>query len=388
MEKRPHRIRWWKAAVLVTIGVSLAGAGAPVAGGNSIIRLPDEERVPFSAMAEALAGADIVLVGEQHDDFAHHRAQQAVITGLLARRRVVVGMETFPSRLEDSLDRWRKGKFASWPAFLEAVDWYRVWSVSPALYRPVLETVRTHRLPLVGLNVPREWISRIGREGMEGLSARQRDRIGPVAPPSPEYRESLRESLASHEGEQEPEGFIAAQTAWDAAMAGALLRAHRRHPEAVVVGLAGNGHIQGGFGIPHQIRARSEDVVVRTVVPYSPDREEAPPEAGDGDYAWALKRQAAPDPVRIGILIRENDGGGIKVDAVQDGFPADGADVREGDRILAVDGQPVSSTTALIHAVREHRWGGCLRLRLRRDGQKRTLTLPLRRPENGSASPH
>ena len=369
-------------AVLVLLLATAIGAGAaPIRP----VDLKEGNAVSFAAMIDELARADIVLVGERHNDFAHHRAQQEVITALLGRGPVAVGMESFPNRRNPVLEGWRQGETGSFLAFLEEVGWYQGWGVDPALYRPILETVRRHRLPLVGINIPRSQIRTIARKGMSALPEKARERIGPVAEPAEAYREALRESLASHDGEGDPAGFIRAQTAWDAAMASALLQAREAHPDAVVVGLVGMGHLRGGYGIPHQLRARAEDLVVRTVLPYDPAEEDRP-EAGPAGFAWAMAGDVAPEPVRLGVALGPSgDNKGIKVKNVMEGTSAARAGVQAGDRILAVDGLAVRSQTVLIHAIRQHRWGGCLRLKIRRDGERRVMAVPLRRqPEEGS----
>jgi putative serine protease PepD len=68
------------------------------------------------------------------------------------------------------------------------------------------------------------------------------------------------------------------------------------------------------------------------------------------------------------------------VAGVEADYPAKAAGLRQGDRITAVDGQEVASATELIYRIRQHRWGGCLRLTLRRDGDERHLTVPLDGP--------
>ncbi|HKL78476.1 MAG TPA: ChaN family lipoprotein, partial [Gammaproteobacteria bacterium] len=338
----------------------------------------------FATMIDALAKADIVLVAERHNDFAHHRAQQEVITALLGRGPVAVGMESFPSGRNPVLERWAAGDLASYDAFLEAVGWFNVWGVDPALYRGVLETVRRHRVPLVGINIPRPWIRTIAREGRSELTAAAHERIGSVAEPPAAYRESLRESLAEHDGGgRSAAGFIRAQTAWDAAMAGALLSARQDHPDAVVVGLAGTGHVRDGHGIPHQIGARDGDVVVRSVLPFDPAEEETPG-AGAADFAWPMAGDVAAEAVRLGVTPGSaSEGAGIPVTAVAEDSPASRAGVRAGDHIRAVDGEGITSRTALIRAIRAHQWGGCLRLTIARKGKERIITVPLERTQTG-----
>lgn len=360
------------AAVLLAAGGS-AGAESPV------IRPDTGEAVPFARMIDDLAAADVVLVGERHDDHAQHWVQGQIISGLLGRGPVALGLEAFASGKDEQLDRWRQGRFDSWLGFLEAVDWFRHWGVAPGLYRPILQTARRHRLPLTGMNVPRAWISRIARQGLDALSQAQRRRIGPVAEAPEAYAEALRESLAEHDGGGSASGFIAAQTAWDAAMAGALLDLRADHPRAVTVGLAGTGHIRGGHGIPHQLKQRRAELTVRTVMPYDPENGE--PDPGDADYAWAVAAERAPEPVRIGAeLGQAGDAEGIPVAGVRSGHPGPEAGLRQGDRILAVDGEAVGSATALIYRIRRHHWGGCLRLRIQRGDAEKALTVPLNRP--------
>lgn len=368
------------AAFALLAGLALlAPRGGEAAEPGHIIRLATEERVPFHRLVRELADADIVLVGERHDDFAQHRVQQQVITGLLAHGPVAVGMEAFPGDKDAVLADWSRGLFPSWPRFLAAVDWFGSWGVDPALYRPILDTVRRNRLPLVGMNVPRQWIGQIGRGGMQALSPDQKQRIGPVAPAPEAYAEALRRSLAEHAGGGQAAHFIAAQTAWDAAMAGALLELKKAQDEAVVVGLAGTGHIRGDHGIPHQIASRAPDLEVVTVVPRAPER--GVPAAGTADYAWLVTPDRAGEVVRIGARLGEaSSGAGVAVAGVEPDYPAKAAGLRKGDRILAVDGQEVANATGLIYRIRQHQWGGCLRLTIRRDGDKRQLTVALDAP--------
>lgn len=355
---------------------------------GQIFRPNSGDQVPFADMIDDLSRADVVLVGEEHDSRAHHRAQEAVIAALLGRGPVVVGMESFPSTRQEALDAWWRGETPSFTEFLRKVRWFQGWSIDPGLYRDMLEMVRMQGVPLRGINVPRDWISRVAREGLDALGEDQRRRIGEVADPSEEYREALRDSLGEHESGHGAREFIEAQTAWDAAMAGGLLDGLRDHPEAVVVGITGKGHLQGGYGIPHQLRAREPDLEVRTVVPFDPDGED-PPLNGDADYAWPMAPDRAEDPVRIGALLDpEAEGEGVVVEEVQEGFPADKAGLQAGDRILAVNGGEVDDTTMLIYAVRQQQWGGSLRLRIRREEGEETVPVPLDRPEDGSGGGH
>jgi PDZ domain-containing protein len=65
-------------------------------------------------------------------------------------------------------------------------------------------------------------------------------------------------------------------------------------------------------------------------------------------------------------------GQGAEVESIIDGMPAQGV-LKVGDIIVAVDGQPVTTTSSLIELVRRHQVGDQLTLTLQRDGQTQDL---------------
>jgi len=68
---------------------------------------------------------------------------------------------------------------------------------------------------------------------------------------------------------------------------------------------------------------------------------------------------------------------GAVVDSVQDGTPADKAGLRKGDRVVAIDDEPVTDGIALIVAIRTHRPGETVSLTIVRDGQERSVRVTL-----------
>lgn len=70
-------------------------------------------------------------------------------------------------------------------------------------------------------------------------------------------------------------------------------------------------------------------------------------------------------------------GGGLVVDSVWPGSPADKAGVKSGDIITAFDGIPVPDRAALSARLAQHRPGDAVQVALLADGQPRTLTITL-----------
>lgn len=222
------------------------------------------QTVAADGLLAGLATRPIVLLGEEHDNAAHHRWQLSVIEALYARRPdLVLGFEMFARASQPVLDQWVAGEIDA-GQFLLATRWKETWGFDPQLYLPIFEFARRHKLPMRALNVERTLIRRVAREGLAAVPSTEREDIGDPAPALPAYRRWLAEVFAhkrAPHGDQaaaapDPafERFVAAQLTWDRAMAEALAAAHAQSETRLVVGIAGIGHLQNGWGIPHQLR--------------------------------------------------------------------------------------------------------------------------------------
>jgi uncharacterized iron-regulated protein len=122
--------------------------------------------VDFEALAARLAAADLVFVGEQHDDPATHRMELAVLEGIGRRRdSVVVALEMFERDVQPLLDRYLSGAATEEELLKES----RPWKNYPTDYRPLVELARSRGWPVVASNVPRALASLVARAGLGGL---------------------------------------------------------------------------------------------------------------------------------------------------------------------------------------------------------------------------
>ena len=74
-----------------------AWAAPPIRSAVSVRDGRSGESISFDALLDALAGAEVVFLGETHTDETTHRVELAVYEGLLERRanQVVLAMEMF-----------------------------------------------------------------------------------------------------------------------------------------------------------------------------------------------------------------------------------------------------------------------------------------------------
>jgi uncharacterized iron-regulated protein len=234
-------------------GYTCMATGRPV--------LPDD-------VARAAEGVRFVFVGEAHDQPAHHQAQAEVIEALVrAGRHVVVGFEMFTRDKQRSLDPWTMGRWDE-PTFLERARWKEQWGMDFALYRPVFEAVKRHRLPMAALNIPRDWVRQVSRQGPESLSESQRVWVPKIDLTNDRHRAVFTALIGGHPLEgRNGANMYAAQVAWDEAMAKAALdfMGGFDNPRRVMVAIVGAGHMMYGQGINWRITRQTGERTIGVV---------------------------------------------------------------------------------------------------------------------------
>jgi S1-C subfamily serine protease len=91
----------------------------------------------------------------------------------------------------------------------------------------------------------------------------------------------------------------------------------------------------------------------------------------------ALKRGEEVPRAYLGVRMGDAPTGGVQIGSVETGGPAARGGVRDGDRIVEIDGQPVQDSDDVSGAVNAHRPGDEVRIVVERSGGRRTLTVEL-----------
>jgi len=252
---------------------------------DRLLRVSDRAVVSLSDIIPDLKSAKLVFIGELHDQELHHQAQLEVIRRLYELGvPVAVGLEMFRRDSQAQLDRWVKGEITE-EAFQKI--YFDNWGLPWDLYRDIFVFARDHKIPLVGLNVPREITRQIAREGFASLTPEQLGDMPAVSCLVDDaYAAFIRRSLGMHtHGGMDFTRFCEAQLFWDAAMAWNALRFLKDHPSSTMVVIAGSGHAWKR-GIPAQVTTRTP-LPFRVILPEIPgrlDRETV--RLDDTDYLW------------------------------------------------------------------------------------------------------
>lgn len=243
------------------------------------------------------APAEVLLLGETHDNPEHHRLQAKLLQARVATgARPALLMEQFDRDQQTALDAARsEGKDLA--ALMRGWDW--------ALYRPLVTLAATARLPLRAANLPRSTMRPVVREGYATLAAGEAQRLALDAVWDDMRQKYLVDLIeASHCGQVTPQlrdGLVRAQRLRDATLADSALEAI----DGGVVFILGRGHARRDVGVPLYLAARRPasrllsvgfvEVSAGRTVPTQYEVERAGSIA-PYDIIWFTPRAERPDP--------------------------------------------------------------------------------------------
>jgi uncharacterized iron-regulated protein len=237
----------------------------------------------FESMLAEVAAADIVLIGEQHDDANTHRLEAAVLQGLLRRgRSVTLSLEMFERDVQPELDDYVAGRKAE-DQFLAAS---RPWPRYATDYRPLVEMARAHGWNVVASNVPRKYASLVAKGGLDALKALSDTERAFVAKdlqcPLDNYYERFSQVMNQHPapgsdqqaaGERRAvtERYYFAQCVKDETMAESIVAAVQKleGKPGTIVHYNGAFHTDFGAGVAERVRRRLPDrrIALVTMLP-------------------------------------------------------------------------------------------------------------------------
>lgn len=354
--------------------------------------------------ATRLADARLVLVGELHTSMDFHRAQLRLLEELArSGRPVLVGLEMYPYTEQEHLDRWSGGLLTE-DGFVTLSRWYDAWGYPWEYYREIFLFARNHGIPLYAINAPRDVVSRVRKDGFEGLSEAERAHIPETVDlESDEHRKLFRAffetdgddgGMHASMSDEQLEAMFAAQATWDATMAHNAVRVLAAHgdPSAVLVVLVGSGHVAYGLGIERQA-ARWFDGRVASVIPIPVEDEDglrvAAVQASYADFVWGLPPQGDPLFPSLGLstaAVSDDDPRRRVIHVAEDSVAA-AAGFEVGDVLLTMDGEGLSDREALQRRMAGMRWGDAAVFGVERGGDTVALRAWFRRMIEAGSTP-
>lgn len=222
---------------------------------HSALRLSDGEMLTFQEMLLDLSNTDIIFVGEFHDNKRHHDAQLDIIRAFAdAGYPVSIALEMFQAGQQHELDMWVGGRLGT-ETFQQIFRSY--WPASWSLYRDIFTFARQNRIPMIGLNVPKEITRKVSRSGIQSLTPEESRQLPPditCEDIDERYMDFIQRAFEGHDTDSRDFiHFCQAQRVWDKTMAWNLLDYADANPGRLVIVLAGTAH-SWKRGIPEYVR--------------------------------------------------------------------------------------------------------------------------------------
>ncbi|SLN23074.1 hypothetical protein PEL8287_01020 [Roseovarius litorisediminis] len=241
----------------------------------------------FLTLSQNAFAQDVLIIGEVHDNTAHHAVQAekvakfrpaALVFEMVSPARIygeVLPQFTDPGDLEAFLEWGSSG----WPDF--------------SMYRPIFNAAPEAKV--YGAHVPRSQAQAVLEDGPEQVFGAEARRYG-LAEPLSARQQAQRETLqmVAHCNALPPEilpGMVEIQRLRDAVLARAAVRALEETGGPVVV-ITGNGHARRDWGVPSYLA----DVVPETTVYVIGQTEDDQPLEGGFDKVLSAPAAERPDP--------------------------------------------------------------------------------------------
>ena len=213
-----------------------------------------------AAQAAALERAEIVILGEIHDNPAHHAGQAAWIRQIAPRAVVFEMLTPEMAALANAAGR------GDLPGLGARIGWEAAGWPDFAIYLPIFEALG--EAEIIGAAAPRETVRAAFDQGAAAVFGPEAARFG-LADPLPEDQRTLRREMQFNAHcEAMPmemmDGMIEAQRLRDAQFAAAALDALERTGGPVAV-ITGNGHARRDWGMPQVLARAAPEIDILSV---------------------------------------------------------------------------------------------------------------------------
>ncbi len=273
------------AAIGAAIAVLVTGAAMTAAQSAYVpVRVYDSQAkqfADFETLAAVAAKADVVFVGEQHDDVNSHRLERAMLEALLRRRGgITLSLEMFERDVQEPLAHFSMGHMEE----AEFLGQARPWPQYARDYKPLVDLAIAHDWPVVAADVPRDIAADVAKSGLDALKARPEADKAWFArdlqcAPEGRYFVRFREAMTGHDKTAPAldaaamARYYASQCLKDETMAESIAQAYAAGSiggkRPLVVSINGTFHSDYGDGTVERTRRRlpGKRLVVVTMIP-------------------------------------------------------------------------------------------------------------------------
>ncbi len=392
---------------------------------DEIVNTTTLQSITKDELLKSLSEYRIVLIGETHTNQLHHDVQLDIIKGLIeSGKEVILALEMFNSAQDSVLAAWSSGETDE-NTFIEQTDFLTTWSHNYRYYDAIFNYAREKNIPLFGVNTPRKYASKIGRGGLGALDEEDLKVLPAIDTSNIEHKFFFKVAMQGMDATMPAQfrNIYPAQCLWDAAMGEGAINIANENPNAIVVVLAGSGHVVYNIGIGRIIKERSDlsfASVVTVDVPELEDKygmdedgeedEISEPETEEekrkkrpahmahmpmdltpnkvvirslSDFIWGKKEMEHDMYPSFGFGVRKNDGQGYPVKLILPETIAYENGLKTGDIILSIDGNKFENSTQLKKYLQYKNWDEEITFAVIREDEEIDITFIIKPVENG-----
>lgn len=251
--------------------------------------------VDWEQLMESVFNADIIVMGEQHNDPIGHSLERQLAVALLEKHPdSAVAMEMFERNEQSFVDLYLNDEIEAKTLvkITNSANWGGGKDTWNDWYQPIVDAVKSNvesGARLKAANSPRPYVTLARLEGFEVLESIQANKPGLFSIPDlsvddSDYHDRFVAFMSGpSESEEEtkkvkkqktdtrmmppmhidPEAFFRAQQTWDASMAMSVIEAKQQHKKVVL--MVGEFHMAFEGGLIRRLRAADPSLTLLTI---------------------------------------------------------------------------------------------------------------------------
>lgn len=230
------------------------------------------DRLAWDDLVAQSMAAEVVVIGEEHDDAVTHALQAALVADVLALDpRTAVSLEMLERHEQEIVDAWLAGEIDT-ATFVERTG-SRSWFDWDGFYQPVLDAAKSAGCAVIAANAPREYVGRARLEGYDVLRALPEDERAMFDLPENldqgrywlRFRDTMKGFRGDDASDEEIRRTFQSQLVWDATMAASIANALDRDDIDRVIHLVGRFHSDHEGGTVREVKRLRPGVRVFTI---------------------------------------------------------------------------------------------------------------------------
>jgi aminopeptidase N len=328
--------------------------------------------VSFGEIIRELSENRVIYVGESHERYEDHLLQLEIIRQIHSiYPKIAIGMEMFCRSAQPAIDEYI-AKESTEEEFLKKSHYFENWGYDYRFFRDIINFSRSHNLPVLGLNLSKDVVRKVYKEGISSLD-KSLEKTIPVERDLvlPGYQKRIKPVYRMHStGKGMPagqrkksgnfSGFLQAQSLWDETMAWTAAVFLKNNPEHKLIILAGRGHISKENGIPPRL-ARQLKVKQAVVV----NSEEYGMESDQVDYLFFSSPVDFHKSPLLGVMLSV-EGSDVIISGLSPHSKAGRAGIKKDDIFLTIENKPIDSIADIKIILLDHDSGEKIKVKIRR----------------------